>query len=475
MSDDSKQEYFCDGITEDLITDLSKISGLFVIARNSTFIYKGKAVKIRQVAEELGVRYVLEGGVRKADKNVRITAQLIDATAGHHLWAERYDGKLENIFKLQDEITRKIVSALSLKLTEGEQKTLKDKDTDNIAAYDALLKGWSHYLRFTPEDFSKAISHFKKAIDLDPNYGRAYAGLARVYEDIWTHTWEFKLGLIHPRKESRKNLEMAMKRNPSSFAHQASAKFLLFRRQYENALAEAQYAITLDPNDPACYATMGWILIHANRIQEAIRFIERGMRLDPQNPGYYLYLLGHAQTSMGNYEQAVTLIERALRYNPSAETAWGTSLAVAYAHLGHIREAEACLDAFAYPCKVKKEMLQHPYDNQEVTELFAEGLRKAGCQSFRSDSYLLFEDNKLTEKELKDLLSDRQILILSSADWTGVPSNNLERWIEGDLLCYQLLEFPLCGPVFRNLKNKSRMINEYFYLNDFWIFPFYVD
>jgi adenylate cyclase len=231
MSDDSKQEYFCDGITEDVLTDLSKISGLFVIARNSTFTYKGKAVKIRQVAEELGVRYVLEGGVRKADKNVRITAQLIDATSGHHLWAERYDGKLENIFKLQDKVAKKIVSALAVKLTKSEKKQKEVKDTENVeAAYDAFLKGWAHFLRLTPDDFIKAVSHFKKAIELDSNYAKAYAGIAQIYEYSSSSGWHRQMGLSYTesRFKSRQYIEIAMDKKPSSLAHQATATFFSF-------------------------------------------------------------------------------------------------------------------------------------------------------------------------------------------------------------------------------------------------------
>jgi adenylate cyclase len=176
LNRDPEQEYFVDGMTDDLITDLSKISGLFVIARNSAFTYKGKPVKIRRVAEELGVRYVLEGSVRKADNRVRINAQLIDATTGGHLWAERYDGEMGDVLTLQDRITGKIVAALAVKLKAGEQEQIARKYTDNEAAYDAFLQGRAHYVRRTPDDFAKAVRYFKKAIELDPNYGRAYAG-----------------------------------------------------------------------------------------------------------------------------------------------------------------------------------------------------------------------------------------------------------------------------------------------------------
>jgi TolB-like protein len=186
MSEDPKQDYFSDGITEDLITDLSKISSVIVIARNSTFPYKGKPIQIKQVAEDLGVRYILEGSVRKAGDEVRINAQLIDALTGHHLWADRYDGRMKDVFALQDRITQKIVSALAVKLTGPEKRTIEEKGTNNVEAYDTFLRGWAHYLRMTPDDLSRAIQSFKKTIELDPNYGRAYAALALAY---WTGTY----------------------------------------------------------------------------------------------------------------------------------------------------------------------------------------------------------------------------------------------------------------------------------------------
>ncbi|MBL7175527.1 MAG: hypothetical protein ISS66_06840 [Desulfobacteraceae bacterium] len=180
MSDDPEQEYFADGMTEDMLTDLSKISGLFVISRSSVFSYKGRSVKIEQIGRELGVHYVLEGSVRKDGDRVRINAQLIDAATAKHLWAERYDGHLGDVFALQDEITQKIISALAIKLTPGEQEQVTRKETDNIEAYDTFLKGWEHYIRCTPDDLDKAIPYFKKAIELDPNFGRAGAALEHI-------------------------------------------------------------------------------------------------------------------------------------------------------------------------------------------------------------------------------------------------------------------------------------------------------
>ena len=181
MSGDPKQDYFSDGITEVIITALSRVPELFVIARNSTFTYKGKPVKVKQVAEELGVQYLLEGSVQQSAGRVRINAQLIDANTGGHLWAERYDGKMDDIFSLQDKITGKIVNALTVKLTGSEQKQLVRKGTKNIEAYDFFLKGLKHKILWTEEDLINAVSCFNKAVEVDPNYGRAYAELADIF------------------------------------------------------------------------------------------------------------------------------------------------------------------------------------------------------------------------------------------------------------------------------------------------------
>jgi TolB-like protein len=238
MSDDPKQEYFCDGVTEDLITDLSKISGIFVIARNSTFVYKGKPVKIKQVAEELGVRYVLEGSIRKVDNKVRITAQLIDAINGHHIWAERYTGIMDDVFDLQDKITQKIIGSLTVKLTANEKRQIAFKGTDNIEAYDVFLQGWDHYLRSTPEAFREAIPFFRKAVELDPNYGQSYAALALSYwSGSYDHYWAERLGLssiLEGRLLARHYLDKAIK-IPTSLSYRIASSMALSRRQFKEA------------------------------------------------------------------------------------------------------------------------------------------------------------------------------------------------------------------------------------------------
>ncbi len=350
MSGDPKQEYFADGITEDLITDLSKISGLFVIARNSVFTYKGKSVKIRQVAEEMGVRYVLEGSVRRVGDQVRINAQLIDSTTGGHLWAERYDGSLADVFALQDRVTQKIVAALAVNLTPGEKALQTRPETGNPEAYDAFLRGWLHYRRNSPDDFAKAVPYFEKAIELDPNYSRAYAALAAVYWAVvdknWstgTSIWARRLGItsdegIHREKQ---NLQEAMK-NPVPLAHQVASGRLSRQGQHEAAIAEARRAISMDTNDPVAHEAMATALIYAGRPAEAPPHIKQAMRLDPRFPHEYLYWLGLAQFGMERYEDAVGALAKAAQSNPDDDRSL-IILAAAYGHLKREREAKSAI------------------------------------------------------------------------------------------------------------------------------------
>jgi TolB-like protein/Tfp pilus assembly protein PilF len=289
ISGDPEQEYFADGMTDDLITDLSKIAGLFVIARNSVFTYKGKSVKVKQIGRDLGVRYVLEGSVRKADNQVRINAQLIDTTTGGHLWAERYDGEMANIFDLQDKINQKITSALAVKLTVGEKALVGQKGTNDPAAYEEFLKGRVHYLRNTTEDFTKAEACFKRAIQLDPNYGQARAALAMLYWFAAQQRKEaaFKISYVEARLRARQYLREAMK-EPTSIAYQVGGVMDLNLRQHDEAISQLEKALTLDPNDPACLAAMSRVLSFSGRPAEGLEYAKDAMRLDPLNPGRYL-------------------------------------------------------------------------------------------------------------------------------------------------------------------------------------------
>jgi len=387
MSGDSKQEYFADGMSEDLITDLSKISGLFVIARNSTFTYKGKPVKVKQVAEELGVRYVLEGSVRRAGEQVRINAQLIDATTGGHLWAERYDGKMDNVFALQDRITRKIISALAVQLTAGDEKQVAGKETDSAEAYDTFLKGLAHYWRDTPEDLVQAVPYLEKAVELDPNYSRAYAALAAVYwRAVSRQGWPSSLGLSYYEawEKAKQYLQEAM-RDPTPLAHLVASDMHRVEGQYQEAITEATRAIALDANDSVGYRAMARVLIYAGSPAEAADFIKKAMRLDPRYPPSYLLYLGFAQFGMERFEEAAASLKQATMRNPDDE--WGfLLLAAAYGQLGREQEAKSAMETFNG--LRAKAGWSHPYTLQYLDswefkeqtdrERLREGLRKAG-------------------------------------------------------------------------------------------------
>ena len=386
MSGDPKQEYFSDGITDDLITDLSKIKGLFVIARNSMFTYKGKPVMVKQVAEELGVLYVLEGSVRRAGKQVRINAQLIDATTGGHLWAERYDGKMDDVFALQDRITRKIVGALAVKLTAGEEKQVARKETDSAEAYDAFLKGLVHYWRDTREDFVQAVPYLEKAVELDPNYSRAYAALAAVYWRSARRKWHSSLGLVYYEawEKGKQYLQEAMK-DPTPLAHLVASD--LYRREgrFQESITEATRAIVLDANDPVGYVAMARALIMAGSPAEGADSMKKAGRLDPHYPPTYLKTLGLAQFGMDRFKEAAASLEQATKLNPDDE--WGfLFLAAAYGQLGREQEAKSAVETFNG--LRAKSGWDNPYTLQQVAvfafkeqtdiERLREGLRQAG-------------------------------------------------------------------------------------------------
>ena len=292
MSRDPEQEYFSDGMTEDLITDLSKLAGLFVIARNSVFTYKGKAVKPEQVSRELGVRYVLQGSVRKAGDRVRITAQLVDATTGYHRWAERYDRELQDIFAVQEEISRKIVAALAVQLTAGEQARLGRQYTDNLEAYDYLLRGSESLGRYTQETNGQARQMFEKAIALDPTFALAYALLGLTYFGEWSLQWSQDPQTLE-RAFALAQQAVALD-DSLPVAHRALGVVYQWRKQPAQAIAALERAIVLDPNDADGYASLAHVLNFTGKPEEALRLAQKAMRLNPHYPDSYLSNLGTA-------------------------------------------------------------------------------------------------------------------------------------------------------------------------------------
>ncbi|HJY82273.1 MAG TPA: tetratricopeptide repeat protein [Candidatus Binatia bacterium] len=338
MSSDPAQEYFSDGMTDTLITDLSKLAGLFVIARNSTFAYKGKAIKPQQVSQELGVRYVLEGSVQKAEARVRINAQLVDATTGRHLWAERYDRELQDIFTLQDELTRRIVGALQVKLTAQEQGRLGRVPTENLEAYDYYLRGKADWERGLQEANGQARHLFEHAIALDPQFALAYTVLGLTYLREWLWGWSYDPHTLDQAVGLAQKAHALDDTLPE--AHMVLGLASAFKGQPEQGLVEGERAIALDPNCAWCHSVLAEVLLVAGQPEEALGLVEKAMRLDPEpaSAAYYAVDLGWAYRSLGRYEEALTTLKRALTHNPEYLPAH-IHLAGLYNELG--REAEA--------------------------------------------------------------------------------------------------------------------------------------
>lgn len=341
LSQDPTQEYFSDGVTEDLITGLSKVSGLFVIARNSVFTYKGRPVKVREVGRDLGVRYVLEGGVQRSGRRVRITAQLVDATTGYHIWAERYDREVNDIFALQDEVTQQIVRAMAVKLTEAEKVRLGRAPTGVLEAYDLVLRGHEARKRTTRESNAEARRLFVKALDLDPEYAAAYAGLSWTHLQSWQLLWSTDRESL---ERARELAERAIALNDTLVTgYHLLGQIYLWRKEHDRAIAQAERAIALAPNDADGYETLAEILGWSGRADESIRLIRHAMRLNPRYPFFYLWTLGHADYLLERRQEALDAFDKVVQQNPNFVPAHAYR-AVLLSELGRVKEARAAWD-----------------------------------------------------------------------------------------------------------------------------------
>jgi adenylate cyclase len=315
LSGDSEQEYFSDGITEQIITSLSKIPNIFVIARNSTFTYKGKPTKIKQIAEELAVRYVLEGSVQRSNDRVRITVQLIDATTGRHLWAENYDREVKDIFALQDEISMKIMAALQIKLTVGAQADLKYDETENLEAYEKFLNARYHIFRRTKEDVRIGQQFAQEAIDIDPNYAAAHQMMGLLYlDEVW-------FGMTKSPAKSIEKAEQVAQKAISLRGYQAPDYVLLssinlLKKDYDKAIEYGEKAVELGPNNPDALFFHGMALRYAGQYKEAISKFEKAIRLNPIKPLNYLNNLGWSYLLAKEYESAIAVFNEAIQRNP---------------------------------------------------------------------------------------------------------------------------------------------------------------
>ena len=379
MSGDPEQEFFSDGITEQIITGLSQIPKLFVIARNSSFSYKGKPVKVQEVAEQLGVRYVLEGSVQRSAERIRITAQLIDAIKGHHLWAERYDRELKDIFALQDEITMKIMTALQVELTVGEEAYVYGKGTDNLEAYIKYLKGIELSRRRTKEDNAAARRIAKEAVVLDPTYAPLYALLA------WTHMMDIWLkSTKSPGQSLTEAIKLAQKSialdDSFSRAHGLLGWLYTMTGQHDKGIAECERAVALNPNGTDAYTDLGIALRYAGRHEEAVRACEKSVRLNPFPRAGQLTSLGMAYFFTGRYEKAIEACKKAVHIGPNDPL---SRLGLASAYMGAGREEEARAEIEVLLTIDPKYTLRYvakviPYKNPSDKELAIDTLRRAG-------------------------------------------------------------------------------------------------
>jgi adenylate cyclase len=379
LSGDPEQEYFSDGITEQIITGLSKISSLFVVARNSTFTYKGKPVKVQQVSEELGVRYVLEGSVQKSGERVRINAQLIDAIKGNHLWSETYDRELKDIFAVQDDITQKILTGLQVELTRGEQARVYARGTNNLKAYLKYLQAYEKWIQMNKESNPLARQLAEEAIALDPDYAVPYLILAA------THMMDVFLGSSKSPKDS---INQAMELNKKALAlddslavaHSQLGLLYTMTRQHDKGVAEAERGVELNPNSSVAHDLLGMTLDYAGRPEEAIPMFKKAIRLAPFAPAKFYYHLGRAYLFTGQCEEAISACEEAVRRGSNTPAAHRIATA-AYSICGREEEARTAAAEvlrlnpnFSCDHYAKRE----PFKNQADIDLIIGALRKAG-------------------------------------------------------------------------------------------------
>ncbi len=381
MSGDPDQEFFSDGITEDIITALSKIRWFFVIARNTTFSYKGQPVDVKQVAEELGVRYVLEGSVRKAGTRVRLTAQLIDAATGNHVWAERYDRDLSDIFALQDEMTQTIVGAIEPELGSVERERARRKPPESLDAWSCYQRGLWHLFRFTKVDNDEAEGLFQRAAELDPGFSGAFMGLATV------GYWNVLFGHAESPEETLANAFTAARTAVSlddkdAMAHWALGRVYTQMGESEAAFAELEKALAINPSFAHAYFSLGWAQILAGRMEEAIPHIDQALRLNPHDPSLWTFLIGRAIALLllHRYAEAVEGARHALR-QPTANFLTLATLVSALGHLGEIDDAHAALEQLYrlrpdFSRTLVARLIR--FRNEPERACFLNGLRKAG-------------------------------------------------------------------------------------------------
>ena len=381
MSGDSEQEYFADGISEDLITALSRIRWFFVIARNSCFAYKGRSPDIREVARALGVAYVLEGSVRKAGNRVRITAQLIDGLSGNHVWAQRYDRDLEDIFGVQDEITATLVGASEPELGKAERERARANRPDELRAWDLYQRGLWHTYKRTREDLAKAQRLFRQAIEIDPGMARAYAAAEEAF--FFQFVGGYVDALAGTKADALRFAEKAVELDgQDAFNRYALGRVLTLVRRHDSAVFELRKAVELDPSFAQAHYALGMALATGGHPEDSLPHIDLAMRLSPQDPYFGQFLVRKAEACLflGRLEEAIESAERSLR-EPNIQWSRWAILAAAQAHLGRMEDAKRSIEGLRTlrpDIDLAFTRDYWPIADIEALNFLVDGLRKAG-------------------------------------------------------------------------------------------------
>ena len=381
MSRDPEQDYFSDGMTEDIITALSRIRWFFIIARNSMFEFKDRSVDVRQVAKELGVRYVLEGSVRKAGSRVRVTAQLIDGDTGKHVWANRYDREFDDVFALQDELTEIIVGALDPEIGKAERERARAKRPENLDAWDVFQRGLWHLYHYTKDDIEKARQLFRRAARLDPAMGPAFSGLAEAYyfSLVYGHSDSPELDREEALTAARTAVELD---GEDAVAHCTLGRIYYVRREHDLAVAELQMALELNPSLAWAHYGIGAALVFSGRAREALPFLQAAIKLSPRDPnmGSFLVRMADAYLFMHKYDETVAWARKALRQSGFQWSRFAV-LVSALGHLGRLEETNRILEELrAQRSDFSIDFVQatHLIADADDMSLYLEGLRKAG-------------------------------------------------------------------------------------------------
>jgi adenylate cyclase len=495
LSDNPEEEYFADGLTDDLITDLSQISGLFVIARNSAFAYKNQTVDTSQAARELGVRYVLEGSVRRAGDRVRINAQLIDGTTGGHVWAKRYERDYADIFAVQDQVLKEIVGALSVQLTEAEQTQVARLPTRSLEAYDYYLRAEQE--QHSPEGQAgvvRALGLYEQAIALDHDFADAYAGYARAAAYLWTGSYDASMAGALARKRLYDAAGRALALNPQlPRAHAVLAEAQSVDGEHEAAIQSARRAVNFGPSDAEAYATLASVLASAGMAAEAVAAADTALSLNPKPPAAILLTAGLALFLDGQYERAIEVLEQARDLAPMLEDSH-LFLALAYGEAGRIQEAKAEVRVLleqqpSHNVQFVKLTLAHFRRGDDLNHLL-EGLRKAGFPEWPF-GYEAKDERRVDRAEAEALTLGRtwegqhelatpfiaqisQDGTLAFRDPTSLRTGQF--FFQDDMLCYQSEDFalgrPNCGFLYRDDNDVGQAA--YVYVNAFSLMHFSV-